>query len=108
MQASIPHSQPSPAELADMQHRANYVVRLLEDLRRQMQPDSERVRTDSPVTVRSPDDHRQPKRPWEDMSHDGAAGETEGSYPEVRTGFLKVGVKDIHATALISIGICFA
>ncbi|KAK0480087.1 hypothetical protein IW261DRAFT_1476042 [Armillaria novae-zelandiae] len=82
MQASIPHSQPSPAELADMQHRANYVVRLLEDLRRQMQPDSERVRTDSPVTVRSPDDHRQPKRPWEDMSHDGAAGETEGSYPE--------------------------
>ncbi|KAK0500290.1 hypothetical protein EDD18DRAFT_1068679 [Armillaria luteobubalina] len=68
-----------------MQHRANYVVRLLEDLRRQMQPDSERVRTDSPVTVRSPDDHRQPKRPWEDMSHDGAAGETEGSYPEVRT-----------------------
>ncbi|KAF9040994.1 hypothetical protein BDZ89DRAFT_331012 [Hymenopellis radicata] len=69
--------QPSPTELADMMNRANRVVRLLEDLRRQVYPEGERARS-SASSVR--DDHRPPKRPWEDMSKEnGITDQTENS-----------------------------
>lgn len=75
--------QPSPTELADMARHANQVVRLLEDLRRMSLPESERgVKVDSSNNVgavNSSDDHRPPKRPWEDMAQDRPNGADENS-----------------------------
>lgn len=68
-----------------MMQRANYVVRLLEDLRRQVHPDGERK--PSPTAIR--DDHRPPKRPWEDMAQESVATEPESaSYSEVLLSLL--------------------
>lgn len=87
LQASLPHAQPSPAELADMSQRAHQVVRLLEEYRRLNLPENERAKMDSTTGATSTDDHRPPKRPWEDMSQDGGgAGNNEAaSFSEVRS-----------------------
>ncbi|KAF5340873.1 hypothetical protein D9758_012151 [Tetrapyrgos nigripes] len=86
--ASLPYAQPSSTEIAEMANKANEVVRLLEELRRMNMPEAERVKQPEvsavPVaaatTPPSPDDHRPPKRPWEDMSQDGQAPtQTESS-----------------------------
>jgi hypothetical protein len=71
----MPHAQPSPAELAEMNTRAVTVVRLLEEFRRMSIPEDERDKMDSSSSM---EDHRPPKRPWEDISHDpGGDGGTE-------------------------------
>lgn len=51
-----------------MSHLAEEVVRLLEEYRRLNLPESERVKMDNTMAMTPPDDHRPPKRPWEDMS----------------------------------------
>jgi hypothetical protein len=69
-----------------MSHRAAEVARLLEEYRRLNLPESERVKLDSAAAITPPDDqdHRPPKRPWEDISQDENAGGAEsGSYSEV-------------------------
>lgn len=69
-------TQPNPTELAEMAQKANEVVRLLEDLRRMYSPNGQdSAKTDS-LNVGTPDDHRPPKRPWEEMSKDGLNGTT--------------------------------
>ncbi|KAI0067301.1 hypothetical protein BV25DRAFT_1819632 [Artomyces pyxidatus] len=65
MQASRPDAQPSTAELTEMGQHASQVVRLLEDLRRLSLSEHELAK-DSVAPV--PEDHRPPKRPWEDMT----------------------------------------
>lgn len=84
--ANIPQMQPSPTELADMAQRANEVVRLLEELRLMYLPPTERgvkIDTGNVDNVTSADDHRPPKRPWEDMTKDGPSGSTEATFHEV-------------------------
>jgi hypothetical protein len=51
-----------------MAQKALQVVRLLEDFKRSHLSESERNKMDV-----SSDDHRAPKRPWEDLGQDGAA-----------------------------------
>jgi rhodanese-related sulfurtransferase len=63
-------SQPSPAELQDMSQKALQVVRLLEEFKRVHIPDSERTKLGDPMYEAS-EDHRAPKRPWEDMAQGG-------------------------------------
>lgn len=76
-------TQPNPTELAEMAQKANEVVRLLEDLRRMYSPDGQdNAKTDN-LNAGTPDDHRPPKRPWEEMSKDGLDGTQETH--EVRT-----------------------
>ncbi|KAF5372778.1 hypothetical protein D9615_010134 [Tricholomella constricta] len=85
IQQSVPDVCPSPEELQEMSQRAVEVVRLLEEYRRLNLPESERVKMDTVITP--PDDHRPPKRPWEDMSQDeniaaaDAASFVEQQYP---------------------------
>ncbi|KAF9068974.1 hypothetical protein BDP27DRAFT_1402890 [Rhodocollybia butyracea] len=86
LKSALPHVQPSQAEVADMARRANEVVRLLEVLRR-MEPEGDRHKiesTTSSALTSTPDDHRPPKRPWEDMAQDGQASgdDTGGMFPE--------------------------
>ncbi|KAG6865786.1 hypothetical protein C0991_011778 [Blastosporella zonata] len=69
LQQSMPDVCPSPEELAEMSQRATEVVRLLEEYRRLNLPESERIKMND-VAMSPPDDHRPPKRPWEDMSQD--------------------------------------
>lgn len=85
LQASLPEVQPSASELAEMSQRAIQVVRLLEEYRRLNFPEAERTKFENAAAaITSPDDHRPPKRPWEDMSQDGNAGGPEtASYSEV-------------------------
>ncbi|KAF8896119.1 hypothetical protein BD779DRAFT_562732 [Infundibulicybe gibba] len=71
LQNSVPHARPSPEELADMAQRANQVIRLLEEYRRLNLPENERSKIDRMAS----DDHRPPKRPWEDMSQEGGVQE---------------------------------
>ncbi|KAK7463377.1 hypothetical protein VKT23_006732 [Stygiomarasmius scandens] len=78
LNAALPYAQPSVTEIADMANKANEVVKLLEELRRLSMAEPERIKVDTPavaaaVVASSPDDHRPPKRPWEDMSQDGQA-----------------------------------
>ena len=54
-----------------MSQRAVQVVRLLEEYRRANFPEVERVKMDTAIAMTPPDDHRPPKRPWEDLSQDG-------------------------------------
>ncbi|KAG6862460.1 hypothetical protein C0995_000006 [Termitomyces sp. Mi166 len=70
IQQSIPDVSPLPEEMQEMSHRAAEVVRLLEEYRRLNLPESERVKMDSSMAMTPPDDHRPPKRPWEDISQD--------------------------------------
>jgi len=84
MQASVSHVQPLPAEVTEMTHRAGQVVRLLEELRRMTHPEVDRLKIDTSVGgLNSAEDHRPPKRPWEDLSRDGGGGES-GAPPDVR------------------------
>ncbi|KAF4571267.1 hypothetical protein EYR40_007731 [Pleurotus pulmonarius] len=77
--ASLPHSQPSPEECNDMTRRAKEVVRLLEVLRRMGMPEVDRIKMDSAsVNSAATEDHRPPKRPWEDIAQ-GAPGESSFS-----------------------------
>lgn len=79
--ASLPHSQPSPEECNDMTRRAKEVVRLLEVLRRMGMPEADRIKMDSAsVNSAATEDHRPPKRPWEDMAQGGPG---ESSFSEV-------------------------
>lgn len=66
-----------------MSQRAMEVVRLLEEYRRANFPEVERVKIDTTVAMTPPDDHRPPKRPWEDLSQDGNAAGAETAVPEV-------------------------
>lgn len=78
--ASLPHSQPSPEECNDMTRRAKEVVRLLEVLRRMGMPEADRIKMDSAsVNSVATEDHRPPKRPWEDIQ----GGPGESSFSEV-------------------------
>ena len=79
-QAGMHYVQPSHAEMADMTQRANHVVRLLEEFRRLYAPEG--VKIDVP-SIMSSDDHRPPKRPWEDMSQEGTTNAEAGSFPDV-------------------------
>ncbi|KAG5647330.1 hypothetical protein DXG03_000398 [Asterophora parasitica] len=78
-QQSVPDVCPSPEELQEMSHRAVEVVRLLEEYRRFNLPESERVKMDNAAAITPPDDHRPPKRPWEDMSQDENVTAAESS-----------------------------
>lgn len=68
----MPHDQPSPSELQDMSQKAQEIVHLLEDFKRSHLPENERTKIGDPLRGSS-EDHRAPKRPWEDMGQDGSA-----------------------------------
>ncbi|KAJ3785384.1 hypothetical protein GGU10DRAFT_434588 [Lentinula aff. detonsa] len=72
LSSALPHFQPSQTEVAEMARRANDVVHLLEVLR-QIDGSEESSKDDDMTSAipTSPDDHRPPKRPWEDMAQDG-------------------------------------
>jgi len=74
----MPQVQPLQAELSAMSQRAGQVVRLLEGLRRMSLPESERLKLEASGEHNSPDDHRPPKRPWEDQN-----GTEGGPLPDV-------------------------
>lgn len=80
-----PNVQPTQSELAEMSQRAMEVVRLLEEYRRVNFPEVEQVKMDGAVAMTPPDDHRPPKRPWEDLSQDGNAAGAETAVPEYPT-----------------------
>ncbi|KAH8990346.1 hypothetical protein EDB92DRAFT_1866066 [Lactarius akahatsu] len=65
--------KPSQAEIAEMSQRANLVMRLCEELKRLSLSEGELAKGPAPA-VPPPEEHRPPKRPWEDISVDGAAG----------------------------------
>ncbi|KAI9439837.1 hypothetical protein H4582DRAFT_1812257 [Lactarius indigo] len=65
--------KPSQAEIAEMSQRANLVMRLCEELKRLSLSEGELAKGPAPA-VPPPEEHRAPKRPWEDISADGAAG----------------------------------
>ncbi|KAH9945086.1 uncharacterized protein BXZ73DRAFT_38982 [Epithele typhae] len=66
-----PSYAPPEQEIQDMNHRANEVVRLIEQLRR-MDAGEDVARRDAyPVAANPADEHRPPKRPWEDMGREG-------------------------------------
>jgi hypothetical protein len=78
-QSSMPHTQPTAEELADMTRRAAEVVRRIEDYRRLYASESERKSENASAI----EDHRLPKRPWEDLSQDNRSGpEASSSAPE--------------------------
>ncbi|CAA7267053.1 unnamed protein product [Cyclocybe aegerita] len=92
LQGTMPGVQPSAPELEEMSQRAVAVVRLLEELRRMQLPEGDRgapvgagaVPGGGDTMQQSPDDHRPPKRPWEDISQDeGGAGTQAGGVTEV-------------------------
>jgi hypothetical protein len=56
-----------------MGQRANIVMRLCEELKRLSLSDGELAKGPA-ASVPPPEEHRPPKRPWEDISADGAAG----------------------------------
>lgn len=57
--------QPSPDEVQDMSKRAALVVRLMDDLRRLSLPEDQMPK-DLPIPNGAIEEHRPPKRPWED------------------------------------------
>ncbi|KAJ3474715.1 hypothetical protein NLI96_g12301 [Meripilus lineatus] len=73
-----PHVQPSPSEIHEMTQRASTVVRLLEELKRLSIPDQ--VPKELPASNGASDEHRPPKRPWEDSSRDEAGGGSSGGH----------------------------
>ncbi|KAG6821325.1 hypothetical protein H0H93_000186 [Arthromyces matolae] len=77
LQQSMPDVCPMPEELQEMSQRAAEVVRLLEEYRRLNLPESERVKLDNAVAMTPPDDHRPPKRPWEDLSQEETSNVVE-------------------------------
>ncbi|KAI0303660.1 hypothetical protein B0F90DRAFT_1707895 [Multifurca ochricompacta] len=65
--------KPSQAEIAEMGQRASVVMRLCEELRRLSLSEGELAKGSATVTP-THEEHRPPKRPWEDISVDGATG----------------------------------
>lgn len=76
-----------------MSQRALTVVRLLDEYRRSILPESERSKVND-VTHISPEDARPPKRPWEEISQEGVNGTEPAAFAEVCsilvTPFLKL------------------
>ncbi len=80
--------KPSQAEIAEMGQRANLVIRLCEELKRLSLSEGELAKGSTPA-VPTPEEHRPPKRPWEDISADGATGtDAEVSSDSVPVGLL--------------------
>jgi hypothetical protein len=79
--------KPSQAEIAEMGQRANIVMRLCEELKRLSLSEGELAKGPATV-VPPPEEHRPPKRPWEDISADGATG----TDAEVCNDFVPVGL----------------
>ena len=69
-----------------MGQRANIVMRLCEELKRLSLSEGELAKGPA-AAVPPPEEHRPPKRPWEDISADGAAG----TDAEVCNDFVPVG-----------------
>ncbi|KAH7868397.1 uncharacterized protein C8R40DRAFT_842459 [Lentinula edodes] len=95
LSSALPHVQPSQTEVTEMARRASEVVRLLEVLR-QMDgsEDSSSKNEEVPSSIpTSPDDHRPPKRPWEDMARDGQASgdDTAGIFSELPSASITSG-----------------
>ncbi|KAG5338125.1 GATA zinc finger domain-containing protein 10 [Termitomyces sp. T112] len=82
IQQSIPDVSPPPDEIQQMSHLAAEVVRLLEEYRRLNLPEPDHVKMDSAMAMTPPDDHRPPKRPWEDMSQDENSSLVESAFAE--------------------------
>ncbi|KAI0308454.1 hypothetical protein OF83DRAFT_1160707 [Amylostereum chailletii] len=95
LQARQPNVHPSPEEVTEMSERAGHVVRLIEELRRLAHPaivippipaaalSASAASSPSVVSTSgggAQEDHRGPKRPWEDMaSSSGEAQEARAS-----------------------------
>ncbi|KAI3608008.1 gata-type sexual development transcription factor [Moniliophthora roreri] len=80
LHGAMPHVVPQSQEIVAMSAHAHNVVRLLEELRRESM-DDEHIKNDSDSA--SVDDHRPPKRPWEDMAQDGhVEGDSSINYDE--------------------------
>lgn len=84
--------QPSQTELTEMSQRALTVVRLLDEYRRSILPESERSKVND-VAHTSPEDSRPPKRPWEEMSQEGVNGTEPAAFVEVCCTFITSWVK---------------
>ncbi|RDB26357.1 hypothetical protein Hypma_006747 [Hypsizygus marmoreus] len=82
LQQSLPEIYPSQEELSEMSHRAGEVVRLLEEYRRLNLPEAEQLKLNSTVAITPPDDHRPPKRPWEDMAQEDNVEAESGPFSE--------------------------
>ncbi|OCH84918.1 hypothetical protein OBBRIDRAFT_821715 [Obba rivulosa] len=82
LQATMPHLQPPPPELAEMNWRAIEVARILEHLRRLSSPDQGQPK-DSSATSAVEEHSRPPKRPWEEASRDEEGTPAPNAYPEV-------------------------
>jgi hypothetical protein len=65
--------KPTQAEITEMGKHANEVMRLCEELKRLSLSEGELAKGSAPVAP-PPEEHRAPKRPWEDLSTDGATG----------------------------------
>jgi len=63
------HNQPSPSELQEMSQKAQEIVHLLEDFERTHLSENECTNIADPLHGSS-EDHRAPKRPWEDMGQE--------------------------------------
>ncbi|KAL1724420.1 hypothetical protein EV715DRAFT_285586 [Schizophyllum commune] len=101
VQQTVPAFSPGEEELSEMNHRAEEVVRLLGSLRSMSLTESERAKVESVSGFRGDEQsgfrgppapeshssyrpppaleeqHRVPKRPWEDMDRDSDAGQDE-------------------------------
>lgn len=75
--------QPSMEELTEMTRLAKEVVHLLEEYRRLAYPEFERPLTEPAGTSRCSEDRRPPKRPWEEMAQEDAAGDN-AAFADVR------------------------
>ncbi len=76
--AGQPHVQPPPSELQEMTQRASQVVRLLEELKRLSIP-NDQIPKELSAPIGASDEHRPPKRPWEDVSREDG-GVPSGSH----------------------------
>lgn len=76
---------PNPSELVEMAEKANEVVRLLEDLRRMCSPNNQDGAKPDSLAIGTPDDHRPPKRPWEEMTKEGMNGSVD-AHEQVSAG----------------------
>ncbi|KAI0749663.1 hypothetical protein C8Q80DRAFT_1101924 [Daedaleopsis nitida] len=74
-----PHLTPAPPEIAEMNSHASEVVHLLEELRRLELGEDVSRKEAYPATANPTDEHaRPPKRPWEDMAHEGEPAPANG------------------------------
>ncbi|KAM6504327.1 hypothetical protein JOM56_001270 [Amanita muscaria] len=82
LQTAISHAQPSPADLTDMSHLAIQVVRMLEEWKHNNCAEVNSIKLDNPNGFTTIDDSRAPKRPWEDMSRNGAQDDPDTNEDE--------------------------